>query len=179
MHLDVWLPHRPIERVFERDIADAHDCRRYPCYFLFSPRNGARRPARYEGPDDDVEAVAAWLDKRGNFRLDPRSSYPRSAPGRLWKLDALLGTPDAARRIAEASEAYGADQRTFADFYAKASAKAAADPAYVAAETARLAQLLAGNTRMSNAKRKELEARVTIFGAFPLPQKATGVEGEL
>jgi len=153
-----------IERVYERDVADKYECKKYPCYFLF-PKGGAPH-IRYEGPDDDHERIVAFLNTEANLGLDPLGHVRKAEIGRLAALDAALAADDVAAALAAASANLPADQAGYAAYYAKAAAKAAESPTYVADELARLQKVLKTTPTLTPAKRKEFTARKNILAAF-------------
>lgn len=153
-----------IERVYERDVADKYECKKYPCYFLF-PKGGAPH-IRYEGPDDDHERIVAFLNTEANLGLDPLGHVRKAEIGRLAALDAALAAEDVAAALAAASANLPADQAGYAAYYAKAAAKAAESPTYVADELARLQKVLKTTPTLTPAKRKEFTARKNILAAF-------------
>lgn len=158
---DLPIAKMPIERKFERDLAENYDCRRYPCYFLFADDKVA-----FDGPYDDVRAYTKFLNHHLGLGVDYTTLDVRAHFGRIAVFDKLIAEPYRTQRLRTEFPTIPADQADSAHYYIKVAAKIdELGDDYLAPEIDRLADLLR-KPGISARKRKEFAARKNILHAF-------------
>lgn len=161
---NVKLAKLPIERVYERDIADKYEIKDYPGWLFFSATGEWER---YHGADDALSLVG-YINKKANLQRSVGGKLATGA-GKVDQMEPLVGKPVTLELVAEANAVLASLDGPAAEngkHYVKVMEKILDKGAgYVAAEIKRLSGMLDKDS-ISPEKRMLFMVRKDILESF-------------